>query len=54
MLMQDILGWHALKAFTVLFICIFDHYILKKCWETEQNPEERDSDITIKVLKNKS
>lgn len=35
-------------------MCIFNHYILKKFWETEQNPEERDSDIMIKVLKSKS
>lgn len=30
---------------------VLDHYILKKCWETEQNPKESDSDIMIKVLK---
>ena len=48
------LEWHALNSFTVQFMCIFDHYVLKKYWETEQNSEKSNSAVMTKGLKNKS
>lgn len=35
-------------------MCIFDHYILKTCWEAKQDLYKSDSDIMIKGLKSQS